>query len=100
MSDPLNDEIKATSAVHIENLTHVPHLDASTQIPVTKHEEGLLTVLGTSGQDPNKKKNVGFTEYVILVLSALAQFQNVVGVSRLSLFWTIILVLTPLLLTS
>lgn len=77
MSDLQDDKLKASPVSHIEDLEHVRHLDDNS-IPDTKHQEGVLTVLGTSGQDPNEKKTVGVTEYIILALSALAQFQNVV----------------------
>ncbi|KAK4057264.1 hypothetical protein OIO90_001761 [Microbotryomycetes sp. JL221] len=64
------------TTTHVEDprLAGIANIDDS--YAVNENNEPV-TVVGTYGQDPNHKPNVPFKAYIVLLLCALASFQNV-----------------------
>lgn len=55
---------------------HLPRLDGKDTYAVNEHNE-QVTVIGTMGQDPNERQPIGWRTWAIVVLCAIASFQNV-----------------------
>lgn len=77
MSDSLNDETKGSLKLDAQHIEAVPPLHSDAPQPEGAESEGIFTVLGSSGQDPNAKHSVSFQAYIIVGLCTLGAFLNV-----------------------
>lgn len=77
MSDYLNDDTKGSIKLDAQHIEAVPPLQSDVRKPDGAEVEGIFTVLGSSGQNPDAKHSVSFQAYTIVALCALGAFLNV-----------------------